>query len=1094
MKPGNQRRFLASSAVLVNLFLAGASFAQSPQPSSPIAVASPLEKASPSPQPAATSNATASLTAKASPSSTPNPRFLQRTEGNWIAWSSAIIVALITGGITLFTLRKNHQLEREKMQMTRELEELKHEKTVKLKTWEAEQQKQRQVEEAAAAATQEEEAKAKQVRTAQEYAKAYRHKLIKTLPNLQILEMSSPLHLEDIYVQVRVREEEPLRYTKEEEMVLLAAGEPTQLLRHSQIRSAGRAATAMSPEDALARFRRMVVLGDPGAGKTTMLRYLALKMAKGELPNLPELPVYIELWRFVDSKMDSLLDFVASDWAERYGFREARSYLQEQLEQGKAALLLDGLDEVLAGANLEEAKDAYKRVIDEVNRLDSLFLEAPIALTCRKAGWHRGLTSFQALEVLDFSWEQIQDFVNNWFKADTTNAQGLQQALAGNLRMQTLAANPLILALIAIVYQKDLDIPERRAELYSRCLEVLLREWDTHRDIKRCTQFTTDRKLNLLKEVAWHFHQSGNRYFPKAELLQLVADFLPAINIPLEESQAILDEIAAQYGLLKVQAHGWYGFLHLTFQEYLAALAANDKGAVGIQTVVDHRYYPWWEEVILLLAGRMADATPLLLGILGRSIELPPEDVNRLVSIDEHLAANDDLFNSDLLLATRCLVGTPVIRMRGLRERIIAEAKNLLQTSPYKLDWERTTRVLVEINDKALIDELLAMLVDNGVNEEKRRSIASTFGKLADRSVAQRLLELLKSNLELNLFVRLSLIDALGALKATFAVSSLQEMLTTENTINAKEKIIITLGVIGNKEVASSLLDSLLDTTTDPKIKLTIAQALRNLKDESLTHRVLDDLRDQTIDWQVRWLLTESLEGLQESAKDSLMKILESQAIDEPVQVGIAATLGAWGVSETIRYLCNAIENKVVPPSWQQEYHTSCGYIWGRISRVLNSLGDESVVPILKQAFIQSPTIPDKWATINALLEYKDRREEIARQVLELARLPSYFSKGTLLVYMRSLATKSLVPELRTLLTQCSVYGIDEWGQIGIINGLAQVADDLETVEALQEMMPVMQTTENEYLRYAIYQALYRITQRARVRLRYDGQIEELQS
>jgi HEAT repeat protein len=302
------------------------------------------------------------------------------------------------------------------------------------------------------------------------------------------------------------------------------------------------------------------------------------------------------------------------------------------------------------------------------------------------------------------------------------------------------------------------------------------------------------------------------------------------------------------------------------------------------------------------------------------------------------------------------------------------------------------------------------------------------------------------------------------------------------------------LGVIGNKEVASSLLDSLLDTTTDPKIKLTIAQALRNLKDESLTHRVLDDLRDQTIDWQVRWLLTESLEGLQESAKDSLMKILESQAIDEPVQVGIAATLGAWGVSETIRYLCNAIENKVVPPSWQQEYHTSCGYIWGRISRVLNSLGDESVVPILKQAFIQSPTIPDKWATINALLEYKDRREEIARQVLELARLPSYFSKGTLLVYMRSLATKSLVPELRTLLTQCSVYGIDEWGQIGIINGLAQVADDLETVEALQEMMPVMQTTENEYLRYAIYQALYRITQRARVRLRYDGQIEELQS
>jgi HEAT repeat protein len=901
--------------------------------------------------------------------------------------------------------------------------------------------------------------------------------------------------LEDIYVQVRVRQEEPLRYAKEEEMTPLAAGEPTELLRQSQRHLVERATTAMPPEDALAEFRRIVVLGDPGAGKTTMLRYLALKMAKGKLSNLPDLPIYVELRRFVDSKMDSLLDFVALDWAERYGFPESRSYLQEQLEQGKAVLLLDGLDEVLSGATPEEAKDAYKRVVDEVNRLDSLLLEAPIALTCRKAGWRGGLTTFQSLEVLDFSWQQIQDFVNNWFKTDTAKAQGLQQALAGNLRMQTLAANPLILALIAIVYQKDLELPERRAELYSRCLEVLLREWDAHRDIKRCTQFTTDRKLNLLTEVACHFHQAGKRYFPEAELLQLVADFLPAINIPSEENKAILAEIAQQYGLLKVQAHGWYGFLHLTFQEYLAALAAKDRGTAGIQVVVAHRHESWWEEVILLLAGCMADATPLLLGILGRPTALPPEDVDTLVSAEESLAVNDDLFNSDLLLAARCLVGTPVIRMQGLRECIIGEVKNLLLTSPYKFDWERTTTVLVEINDNALIDELLARLADNGINEEKRRSIASAFGKLADRSVAQRLLELLKSNPELDLFVRLSIIDALGALKATFAVSSLQEMLTTENSANAKEQIIRTLGVIANKGEAFSLLDSLLDTTTDPKIKLTIAQALRNLKDESLTHRILEKLQDETIEWQVRWLLTESLEGLQESAKDSLMKMLGSQAIDERVLVGIAATLGTWGVRESIRDLRNAIENKVVPPSWQQGYHTISGYIWGRITRVLNSLGDESVVPTLEQAaFNPAPAIPDRWAIINALLEYKNRREEIARQVLERARSSVDFGKETLLHYMRSLATKSLVPELRKLLTTCNVYGIDEWGQIGIINGLAQVADDLETVEALQEMMPLMETTENEYLRYAIYQALYRITQRARVRLRHDGQIEELQS
>ncbi|HEY9798338.1 MAG TPA: NACHT domain-containing protein [Leptolyngbyaceae cyanobacterium] len=908
MKPGNQRGVFAFRVVLVSVLLVSVSSVQAqtlPDVASPaqtIQAASPTETLSssptpppgiketdvspeetlaPSPAPLPVEKETdVPTTSIPSASPTPTWNFWQSTAGNWIMFAGALITVAITATVTWLVAKRSQKAQRE---LERDKPRLQHESQLELKAQEEAQREQ----------------------AIEKQAIAYRQKLISGLCNLQIFKMSSPLNLEDVYVKLRVRQEEKLPYAKEEERVSLAGGEPTELLRLFQGRLAQQAATAMSPEEALNQFKRITVLGEPGAGKTTILRHLAVKMANGALPNLPDLPVYVELRSFVESGMEDLLDFVVSNCAKPYNFPD-RSYLEKKLNDGEAALLLDGLDEVLGGKSPEEAKQVYSRLAQVIAVLAIEFSNAPIAVTCRRAGW-QGLREggFCTLEVLDFDESQIQEFVNNWFKSDPSKAKGLQQELEKNLRMKTLAANPLILSLMAIVYGRELKLPERRFELYQHCVEVLLEEWDSepNRGIQRLNQFTPTQMQNLLIEVAWYFHLQGKGYFREAELLGQLPSFLSNsdINIPLQENKAILEEITGSSSLLKEAAYKLYGFLHLTFQEYFTALAAKKKGSIGWQEVVAHRHEPWWEEVILLLAECMDDATPLLLGILGHPLDQSlPGDINQLVPEGKPLAVNDDLFHSDLLLAARCLVGKPQILMQGLRDRIIAEVKNLLLTSPYKFDWERATTVLVKINDKALIDELLAMLADNGINQEKRRSIASTFGKLADRSVAQRLLELLKSNRELDLFVRLNIIDALGALKATFAVSILQEMLTTENSANAKEQIIRTLGVIGNKEVASSLLDSLLDTTTDPKTKLTIAQALRNLKDESLTHRILEKLQDETIEWQVRWLLTESLEGLRESAKDSLMEMLKSQAIDEPVRVGIAATLGTWGVRESI--------------------------------------------------------------------------------------------------------------------------------------------------------------------------------------------------
>lgn len=199
----------------------------------------------------------------------------------------------------------------------------------------------------------------------------------------------------------------------------------------------------------------------------------------------------------------------------------------------------------------------------------------------------------------------------------------------------------LLLSLIVLVYEQQLDLPERRGELYKQCVDTLLTLWDTSRNIRRRREFKPEQKRQLLEEVAWHFHLQGQRYFRESELLQCVAAFLPAIGLDAKQHGEMLAEIAAEHGLLKEQAHGWYGFLHLTLQEYFAARYAVDHQQ--LEVLLGKRDDPWWEEVLLLYAGCVPDASMLLQRLLA--------ETHRKLDQDYY-----DLFATDLLLAGRCLV------------------------------------------------------------------------------------------------------------------------------------------------------------------------------------------------------------------------------------------------------------------------------------------------------------------------------------------------------------------------------------------------------------------------------------------------------
>jgi hypothetical protein len=502
-----------------------------------------------------------------------------------IAGGSTITAALIAGAVVVYQVRRTTKSEQK-----RQAEQRQHEEEILRLQRELEAQSRTKEQEDQREATKAENLRiaALFAKTTEERVELYR-KALHADPRiscLQILSMSRPLNVADVYVRVRLHEDARLSFVLDPILITAESEhDPNALMRASEKYLDNRISSALDPDEAIRRYTHCVIVGDPGAGKTTLLKYLALKSADKQLTGLPNIPIHISLHGFVNSGFRDLLDFASTTWDERYGFpqADARTYIDDILRRDHALLLLDALDETVTGLSPDEAEASYKRVADDIVQIKTRYSQSPIIVTARKAGYQgrAPLAGFTELEVLDFRQEDIEQFVNKWFGCyqdphKQANAIDLNTRLERNPRILALGANPLLLSLIVLVYEARLDLPDRRAKLYERCVDILLTEWDTSRCIQRRREFKPEYKQQLLEELAWHFHLKGQRYFPDREVKAVIAGFLPAVGLPAEQSRKVLEEVANENGMLKAQAQGWHGFLHLTLQEYFVARYVTD--------------------------------------------------------------------------------------------------------------------------------------------------------------------------------------------------------------------------------------------------------------------------------------------------------------------------------------------------------------------------------------------------------------------------------------------------------------------------------------------------------------------------------------
>ncbi|MCP4428208.1 MAG: SUMF1/EgtB/PvdO family nonheme iron enzyme, partial [Chloroflexi bacterium] len=191
----------------------------------------------------------------------------------------------------------------------------------------------------------------------------------------------------------------------------------------------------------------------------------------------------------------------------------------------------------------------------------------------------------------------------------------LLAAIRANERIQELAINPLLLTVIALVHRDRVKLPDRRAELYDEAIAVLLGKWDEARGVLPEQPIlpnrpfdTTDRRL-LLQNVALHMHEQQQKEI-ETEALQ---NLLQQLFRPLVADETLVDKAVRRFlrlieertGLLVARGDGVYTFSHLTFQEYLTALAVAERDDYVTYTLA-RSAEAWWREVILLEAGSLS--------------------------------------------------------------------------------------------------------------------------------------------------------------------------------------------------------------------------------------------------------------------------------------------------------------------------------------------------------------------------------------------------------------------------------------------------------------------------------------------------------
>jgi hypothetical protein len=364
--------------------------------------------------------------------------------------------------------------------------------------------------------------------------------------------------------------------------------------------------------------KRIAVLGGPGAGKTTFLKFLALSYSDKETfatTNLVNslIPFFVALPVLARSNKE-IFDFLLHPIKLKTN-EYSTEYLRRILTKGYAVILLDSLDEVPISQRTQ--------LLEKIRSFCGIYPNTKVVISCRTADYQGDmLDAFNEIEIAKLSKPAVGKIIKAWFTEEPERAKELVTIIENDTSISSLTETPLLLSLICIQFKHDLALPRRKVELFNRCSQTLLREWDTTRRFRRETAYqslTDQAKERLFEEIAFHFTKEGLTFiFPKAATIQVVSNFCSRVSLEPSDAIGMLAEIDSHHGILEQFSQDHYGFSHTSFQDFFAARAISSRG-LGlkyIQTNIDNSD---WHSIFEFIVALEQDADPIVNFLVAKS-------------------------------------------------------------------------------------------------------------------------------------------------------------------------------------------------------------------------------------------------------------------------------------------------------------------------------------------------------------------------------------------------------------------------------------------------------------------------------------------